>query len=123
LLIQRRHPPNQGTWTFPGGRVERGESLVEAVRREVMEETRMAVNVGDLVEVFEVIPPPGSLGVDAKYHYVILDYVAVPVTPGQIPAAGDDAMDARFAPLNVLAPYALTDAVLRVIEKAYVKIT
>ena len=117
LLVQRRNPPNQGAWSFPGGRVERGEPLVEAVRREVREETGLAVNVGDLVDVFEIVVPRGAAR-DAEWHYVILDYLATPVTAGQTPVAGDDAMDARFVWLTELARYSLSEAVERVIAKA-----
>lgn len=118
LLVSRRNPPNQGTWSFPGGRVERGERLVEAVRREVLEETGVAVNVGELVEVFEVVVPGDVEPSDAKWHYVILDYLAVPVTAGQAPVAGDDALDARYVALADLPGYALTEAALRIIAKA-----
>lgn len=114
LLVQRKNPPNQGGWSFPGGRVERGEPLVEAVRREVLEETGLDVVATDLIEVFEVV--------DATYHYVILDYLAAPTRPNQTLRAGDDALDARFVPLADLDTYALSEAMHRVIGRAAAKL-
>ncbi|GAC1393457.1 MAG: NUDIX hydrolase [Polyangiales bacterium] len=113
LLIQRGRPPLQGTWTLPGGRVERGEGVTAALRREVREETGLDVEVGALVEVVELVDPAGA------YHFVILDHVARPVDPASPePRAGDDAADARWVALTELSRYALTEAVLRVIERA-----
>lgn len=110
LLIQRARPPSVGRWTLPGGRVQRGESLEAALRREVMEETSIAITVGALVEVIEIV--------DAQFHYVIMDYWAVPVGDPHPPRAGDDAADARWVALSDLAKYETTQAVQRVIARA-----
>ena len=114
LLVQRRRPPMQGTWTLPGGRVERGERLTDALRREVREETGLEVEVGALVEIVELIDAAGG------FHFVILDYIAKPLATLRSlePRAGDDAADARWVELGDLAQYAVTEAVRRVIEQA-----
>jgi len=110
LLIQRGRPPLQGTWTLPGGRVNRGEALVEAVRREVREETSIDVTVGALVEVVEIVKD--------EFHYVIMDYAAVYEGDPSVMRAGDDAADARWVRLDALSDFGLTEAVQRVIGKA-----
>lgn len=106
LLVQRGKPPAEGRWTAPGGRVEPGELLADAVAREVREETGLAVEVGELVEVVERI--------DATYHYVILDYAARVV--GGTLAAASDAREARFVDDPAALP--LTDGLIPVVEKA-----
>jgi ADP-ribose pyrophosphatase YjhB (NUDIX family) len=90
LMIQRRNDPGAGLWSLPGGRVEHGEHLADALRREVAEETGLAVMVRDLVGILEVVGDP---------HYVILDYFAE-VTGGRTLVAGDDVSDARWVPLD-----------------------
>ncbi len=112
LLVRRKNPPLQGRWTLPGGKVEGGESLVEAVKREVLEETGLTVEVKELVEVVEVITPAPA----PAFHYVIMDYLAT--SPIAVPIAGDDALDARFVPLSELGNYDLTASVHQVIAKA-----
>ena len=63
LLIRRGHGPAAGKWSVPGGRVERGETLAEAVVREVREETGLACTPGDVLDVgsthFEGTAPSG----------------------------------------------------------------
>ena len=110
LLIQRGRPPLQGSWTLPGGRVNRGESLVAAVRREVKEETAIDVEVGGLVEVVEIVKD--------DFHYVIMDYAAVLHGDPATMRAGDDAADARWVPLTDVGAYGITEAVRRVIARA-----
>ncbi len=87
LLVLRAHAPARGTWSLPGGRVEPGEDDVTAVRREVLEETGLRVDVGDLVGRVEREGPAGV--------YAIADY-ACTVRGGAL-RAGDDAADVRWA--------------------------
>ena len=86
LLIRRGHPPGEGLWSVPGGRVEPGETDAEAVVREVREETGLAVAVGALLGSV-VREGPGAT-------YDIFDYAATPA--GGTLRAGDDAADAAW---------------------------
>lgn len=87
LLVRRRHPPGEGLWSIPGGRVEAGESDAEAVVREVLEETGLRVVPGRLAGTADR-PGPGGV------VYEIRDYLAE-VSGGTL-AAGDDATDAGW---------------------------
>ncbi|MER5423699.1 NUDIX hydrolase [Streptosporangium roseum] len=87
LLVRRGRPPGEGLWSVPGGRVEPGEPDAEAVVREVLEETGLAVAPGRLAGTVDR-PGPGGL------VYEIRDYLAE-VAGGTL-AAGDDAADARW---------------------------
>ncbi|HVT21050.1 MAG TPA: NUDIX domain-containing protein [Mycobacteriales bacterium] len=83
LLVRRGHPPAQGSWSLPGGRVEPGEAHAEAAVREVREETGLDVEVGDLLRSVAL---PGG--------YLVHDFAAT-VTGGTL-HAGDDADDVRW---------------------------
>jgi 8-oxo-dGTP diphosphatase len=108
LLIQRGQAPSAGRWTIPGGRVERGETLAQAVHRELLAETGLTARLGALVEVFEYI--------DAHYHYVILDY-RMSEPQGEL-RPGEDAVDARYFSLDEIAALPTTDGLLPVLHRA-----
>lgn len=95
LVIRRGQAPAKGTWSLPGGRVEPGETLVDAVRREVLEETGIPVTVADLVGIVERDSESG-------HTYVISDFYCTPTIPGLVPVAGDDADDARWVSADEL---------------------
>jgi len=100
LLIRRGRGPAQGRWSIPGGRVEGGETLAEAVVRELAEETGLEGVCESLVGWVE------RIGED--YHYVIFDFWVTLVT-GTEPVAGDDAAEAMWVPLYDVAELDLTD--------------
>lgn len=108
LLVRRGKPPFEGSWSLPGGGVNRGERLAEALRREVLEETGLEIEVGGLAGIFESFDPEGS------YHYVILDYFAT-VSGGRL-AAGDDATDARWVPLEEIGRLETTPRLLQALR-------
>lgn len=114
LLIQRGNPPSAGYWTVPGGRVEPGETLAEACRRELREETGLEVAVGPLVEALDRVHR--DAGGALQYHFVILDYL-VEITGGAL-APASDVRDARWCAPADLDALPLTDGLLPVIERA-----
>ncbi|MEZ5279930.1 MAG: NUDIX hydrolase [Acidimicrobiales bacterium] len=87
LLVQRGKDPGRGLWAFPGGKVEVGETMAEAVVRELAEETGLAVRCGPLRGWVERVGP--------GYHFVILDF-DVEVVGTIEPVPGDDAADAGW---------------------------
>ena len=96
LLIRRGKPPRLGEWSLPGGRIEPGERAVDAALRELSEETGVTARITGLMDVVD------GLFADAGLHYVLIDYAAEWVS-GE-PVAGDDALEARFVPLDQVEP-------------------
>jgi ADP-ribose pyrophosphatase YjhB (NUDIX family) len=101
LLIRRGHGPAAGFWSVPGGRVESGELLVEAVVRELAEETGLEGVCGALVGWVERIA-------DGR-HFVILDFMVTLLDPTANPVAGDDASEAAWVPLHEVADMPLAE--------------
>lgn len=102
LLIRRGHGPAAGEWSLPGGRVEGGETLAEAVVRELAEETGLEAVCDDLVGWVE------RIGDD--HHFVIFDFL-VTVLDGLDtgPTAGADAAEAAWVSLDEVAHLHLTE--------------
>lgn len=86
LLVKRKRPPSQGLWAIPGGKVEAGESLRQAVVRELAEECGIKVAAGEVIHQYELIDKSAD---EIKFHYVVLDFLARYV--GGDVVAGDDA--------------------------------
>jgi mutator protein MutT len=91
LLIRRGRGPAAGEWSVPGGRVEPGETMAEAVVRELAEETGLEGVCEGLVGWVE------RIGED--HHFVILDF-AVTVLDARAPVAASDAAEAAWVPLE-----------------------
>lgn len=88
LLIRRGQPPLLGEWSLPGGVLECGETLREAVVREAREETGLTVETGEMLGVYERVIR-GDEG-RVQYHYVLIDFLCRPV--GGDLKAGSDAV-------------------------------
>ncbi|MFN2593785.1 MAG: NUDIX hydrolase [Actinomycetota bacterium] len=91
LMIRRAADPGRGLWTIPGGRVENGELLAQALKREVSEETGLDVEPGDLVGILEVPGDP---------HYVILDFYARVTGGRELEPSEEEVSEARWVPLS-----------------------
>jgi 8-oxo-dGTP diphosphatase len=101
LLIRRGAGPAAGDWSVPGGRVEAGETMVEAVVRELAEETGLDGVCEELVGWVERTSEP-------DHHYVILDFRVTLLSSGP-PVAADDAAEARWVPLHEVADLNLVE--------------
>ncbi|HXO88605.1 MAG TPA: NUDIX hydrolase [Candidatus Acidoferrales bacterium] len=115
LLVRRGRAPLEGQWSIPGGMLEVGETLLEGVRRELLEETGVEVRVGELIEVFERITPDSDA--KTRYHFVVLDYLCEAVC-GEA-RAGSDVVDVAWAAPSELATFSISETATRVIMKAF----
>lgn len=113
LLERRGQPPAQYSWSLPGGLVDVGERLSDAVAREVREESGIEIVVGPLLGVFEPIQYADDGRV--RFHYVVLDYLAT-YRSGTL-QVGDDAADLRWVSRGELADYELLPATREMIER------
>ena len=91
LLVRRGKGPAAGEWSIPGGRVEWGETLAEAVVRELGEETGVEAVCDRLVGWVERI--------GGDFHFVILDFAVTVLEPGRV-RAGSDAAEVEWVPLD-----------------------
>jgi 8-oxo-dGTP pyrophosphatase MutT (NUDIX family) len=94
--VERGKPPLQGYWSIPGGLVETGETLDQAVRREVLEETGLRVKPVEMFGIFYVCS----------------------VTGGKL-RAGDDVARVEWVTRRRLRDYTMTEGTREVIERAY----
>jgi mutator protein MutT len=115
LLVRRGRGPAAGEWSVPGGRVEAGETLHEAVVREMAEETGLEVVVERFLGWVERIGPAGGEA-GPEHHFVILDFVVDVLDPGRPPVAGDDAAEVEWVDLADLTDRRLVGGLLDFLE-------
>lgn len=115
LLVKRGKPPALGAWSLPGGRQELGETVEEAARRELLEETSLACGNLTLVGHVDLIhhDPHGRI----QYQYTILDFAARYL--GGEARPGDDVTDCAWVRQQEFDDYGLWDEARRIIVKAF----
>jgi len=113
LLVKRGVEPGKGRWSIPGGAVELGEGLYNALKREVREECGLDVEVDRLMDVVETIIPDenGSL----RFHFIVIYFLAH-LRGGTLKPASDVA-DAQWVPLDQAETYDLTKAFRSFLQK------
>ncbi|MCC7167244.1 MAG: NUDIX hydrolase [Rhodospirillales bacterium] len=114
LLIQRGQPPRQGSWSLPGGLQHLGETVEEAVLREVLEETGLSVRLIGVAAVVDLIDRDDEAKI--RHHYTVIDFTAE-WAAGEA-RAGSDAADLCWADPDNLDRFALTPQAKGVIAKA-----
>lgn len=112
LLVKRGKAPAKGSWSLPGGGQELGETVKEAVAREVKEETGLDVTVSHLIDVVDVITPDTDEKIE--HHYTLVDYRCE--WRGGEPVAGSDAADVRWASLGECEALVAWSETLRIIR-------
>jgi len=112
VLIKRAKPPRLDEWSIPGGHLEWGESLKDAVVREVKEETGLTIDVIGLIDVVDSISRSDAGAV--VRHYVLIDFAARAVAGELCP--GSDAHEARWVPYKQLAEFKLWSETRRIID-------
>jgi len=114
LIVRRAHEPRRGEWSIPGGAVELGERLTDAVRRELREETGLTVEVGRMIELFDRVHHDADGRV--RYHFVIADFLCH--APEGDAVAGTDAEAVAWVTADELQVYGVNEHAAAVICKA-----
>ena len=114
LLVRRGQSPSFGKWSLPGGLVELGETTIEAIAREILEECGIKIRVVDVAGVITRVVKDDADRV--RYHYVLVDYLAYPDSLDVV--AGSDAGDARWFEIERVANLDTTQGLLDMIRRA-----
>jgi len=115
LLVERAGEPLKGWWSIPGGLLETGENLADAVKREVREETGLLVEVVSRFDIFERIMRDGEGR--PEYHYVLIEYICK-AAGGEL-QPGDDVSRVEWVPCARLDDYRVTSGTIEAVKRAF----
>ncbi|MBW2094397.1 MAG: NUDIX hydrolase [Deltaproteobacteria bacterium] len=115
LLVQRGKMPGKGEWSLPGGLIELGETIQEALHREIREELSVKIEILGLVGVYDKIVK--DVNNNIQYHYIIVDYCAQ-ITSG-IPRAESDAAAVKWVSQDALKKFTADDQLREAVSKAF----
>lgn len=118
LLIRRGAKPGRGRWSIPGGLVELGEQVQDAVVREVKEECGLDIEVERLMDVFDSITRDEKGRI--QYQFVVVNFLAK--IEGGILKNADDVLEAKWVPLNEVEKYNLTNSFRAFFQKHHKKL-
>ncbi len=113
LLVKRGAHPGYGKWSVPGGLVELGEKVQDAMVREVKEEVGFDVEMVKLTDVADTITLDGDGRV--QYHFVVVNFVAR-IVGGELKTA-TDILEARWVPVDKVEKVSLTNSFRAFFEK------
>jgi 8-oxo-dGTP diphosphatase len=113
LLTRRNIPPYYGRWVMPGGRISHREHINKALKREVMEEVGLDIEIEELIEVFEAFPKRGPTS-----HYIILFYQARPLGK-KITINPREVVEARWVTADDYASYDTPKGTSHVLRKIF----
>ena len=115
LLVQRGKAPNKGQWSIPGGKQRLGETVMQAVHRELLEETGVKIKQAALLDVVDVIMQDDNGKI--QYHYTLVDYQAEWLS-GEC-RSGDDADAVKWVSFDELNSVGLLEKTRDIILKAF----
>jgi 8-oxo-dGTP diphosphatase len=116
LIVRRARPPAHGLFTLPGGGVEVGETLHEAVIREVREETALTVEPLALAGYREAIAQDSDGRIER--HFVILPFAARWIA-GDVVLLDEELAEARWLLPDELAGLTTTDGLAEIVRAAF----
>lgn len=108
LLVKRKEQPGKGYWSLPGGKLELGETMEQALLRELQEELGILIRIQELLGVYDAIGP--------GYHFVIACYRAQALCTELRP--GSDVLDAGWFSRDQLLKLELTSTCWRALKDA-----
>lgn len=114
LLVRRGKPPRAGQWSLPGGAQRLGETVAEAARREVMEETGLELDRVEVIATVDLIERDDAGRV--RYHYTLIDVTAE--ATGDAARPGSDAADVRWFTPEEASALGLWSETVRIIGLA-----
>ena len=113
LLTKRNIPPFKDMWVLPGGKIDLGEPILVALKREVHEEVGLEVEVESLIDVFEHVTP----GED-NYHFVILYYLCRPLSC-DIKHNEQEVAEVEWVHYSNLANYTIAEGASYILDKVF----
>ncbi len=113
LIVRRATEPLKGEWSIPGGVLELGEKLRAGVEREVLEETGLVVEAGEVLDVFDSIF--GDEEGKTQYHFVLVDYLCIAKSDAAI--AASDVSEVRWVTTEELSRIEIREVTAGVIKK------
>lgn len=114
LLTKRAIPPYLGKWVMPGGKIDRGELITAALKREVFEEVGLDIHIEGLVDIYEVVPTN-----EHSEHFVILYYLATPRN-GDLTLNNNEIADAVWADRDKASNLDISNGTRHILSKVFV---